>query len=111
MFSQLPDSIKTEIFEWDSTYHSLFRLCLEEMECRIAKQISQLYSQFFFKTSNDNIVSLNIGYFQFKYTCINTNDDHIVFIHEGTSCWNDTQYILQDWNMTKGLRRTRFLYL
>lgn len=118
MFHQLPDSIKMEIFEWDSTYHSLFRLCLEEIECRISKQVSIIYHNLLYPLSSPVVVvSPSLGYFQFKYTCINnTNDDHIrhahiVFIQEGTSCWNDTQYILQDWNMTKGTRRTRFVYL
>jgi hypothetical protein len=110
MFHTLPDSIKMEIFEWDSTYRSLFRLCLEEIECRISKQLSMIYHNLLYPLSSPVVPPL-LGYFQFKYTCINTNDAHIVFIHEGTSCWNDTQYILQDWNMTKGLRRTRFLYL
>jgi len=110
MFPRLPESIQTEIFEWDSTYRSLFRYCLEEIEFRISKQLSMIYHNLLYPLSSPVVPPL-LGYFQFNYTCINTNDVHIVFIHEGTSCWNDTQYILQDWNMTKGLRRTRFLYL
>ena len=120
MFHQLPESIQSEIFEWDSTYHSLFRLCLEEIECRIATQVSQLYLRFYTRNEQNPSIITSLGYFQFKYKVPGDSKSsgfskytsyHIVFISEGTTCFNDTQYILQDWNMTKGTRRTRYIYL
>uniref|UniRef100_A0A6C0D1H6 Uncharacterized protein n=1 Tax=viral metagenome TaxID=1070528 RepID=A0A6C0D1H6_9ZZZZ len=104
MLLPLPECIQKEIFEWDSTYYILFRSCLEEIEIRVAQQLSVLYPLTLQKK-----VQYDLGYFQFKYRY--KSNDHIVFIHEGTTSFHDTQYILQDWNMTKGTRRTRFLYL
>ena len=103
---QLPDSIQCHIFQWDSTFHLLFRQCLDELENKISKLLSRIYL--------DPSISRTTGYFQFQY--IMNKRPHRVFIQEETLRRHKhknyyRRYKLVDWETTKGTRIIYYLYV
>ena len=107
--TQLPHVLQTEIFLWDSTFHDLFRKCIQEMEIIISKKLATIYL--------DRSIERSHGYFEFTYQVYQYHLEqrerhcHHVTIDEKTRGKKYRTYILRDLNKTNGTLVIQYIYI
>jgi hypothetical protein len=107
--TQLPNALQTEIFLWDSTFHDLFRKCIQEMELIISKKLATIYLHRSIERSH--------GYFEFTYHVYEYDLEkrelhcHRVTIDEKTRGKKYRTYILHDHNTKNGTLVIQYIYI
>lgn len=114
----LPTSLQSEIFEWDPTFHLLFRRCLVQLRLFISEKLSKIYLH--------STIVRNNGYFEFSYSMpifsyVSSHENHRVFIEEYTCTSTLTtlfhnytsarHYLLRDFNTDTGFFSTQFIFI
>jgi hypothetical protein len=109
-WNKLPHTLQTEIFLWDSTFHDLFRKCIQEIKLKISKKLATIYL--------DRSIERSHGYFEFTYHYSVYNhleqrefQHHHVTIHENTRGKKYRTYILCDHNKTTGTLVIQYIYI
>ena len=107
IIKRIPSVLQTEIFLWDSTFHTLFQACLKEIEIRISKKLAAIYL--------DPSVERTHGYFEFTYLVYDGNKDaqlrHVTIVENTKKDKKYRTYILHDTHTNKEVFVIQYIFI